>query len=327
MLAREQLLANSNGPRVAVTVGDPDGVLSLLETISRNTAKEFRNAGYVTRPLFRRDSNPLSLRRLLPEADVFLWEGHASGLYGWGISRWPEPLRPALVFLQSCGGLTEGNCLPFLEHGAIGVIGSPARTFSATGGALAMAYFDALLYDRQSVGGAMRQAKNFLLAYAKLKEQRLGKGLKREGANVRSAWAYTLWGDPTLQLPRPEPPEDAMPIVQTRVQNDLISIKLPLDTYEKVITNRYQAALRPNGRLAGLLTKTEGQTKKTLVPLLFSEVRLPEAPAGKAPRLSSRVPADRWVFLWDGRLRTGYLLVQPRVRDGDDIRFSVVWEG
>jgi hypothetical protein len=326
ILAREHLLASATGPRVAVTVGDPDGALSLLETISRNTAKEFRNAGYLTRSLFLRESNPGSLRRLLPEADVFLWEGHASGLYGWGIARWPEPMRPSLVFLQSCGGLTEQNGLAFLERGAVGVIGSPARTFSATGGAIAMAYFDALLYDRQSVGGAMRQAKNFLLAYARLKEQRLGKGVKREGANVRSAWAYTLWGDPTLQLPRPEPPEDALPNIQTEVNGDRITIRLPFETYDKVTTRRYQAVVRPNGRLAGLLTKAEGDTKKTLVPLLFTEVHLSDGPAGKVPRLRSRVAADHWVFLWDARLRTGYLLVQPRVRDGDEIRFVVDWE-
>ena len=58
------------------------------------------------------------------------------------------------------------------------VVGSSTRIYSATGGAFTLAYFDALLYDGQSLGGALRQAKNFLLVYALLKEKLSGSGLE-----------------------------------------------------------------------------------------------------------------------------------------------------
>ena len=58
----------------------------------------------------------------------------------------------------------------------------------------------------QSLGGALRQAKNYLICYSRLKEKRLGKDAKLAGASTRSAWAFTLWGDPTLKMPRPSRP-------------------------------------------------------------------------------------------------------------------------
>jgi hypothetical protein len=326
MLARQELLAAATAPRKALIVSNPHGGLPLLETISRHTAREFRNAGYETKTFFGHEANRDKIRKALPEQDIFLWEGHHGTLVAhYQAPSWREPLRPSFVFLQSCLALSDPVALPFLEHGAVSVVGSSALTFSGTGGAFAEAYFDALLYDQQSVGGALRQSKNFLLAYAKLKEQRLGKSAKMGGANIRSAWAFTLWGDPTLQLPRPERPKSALPVVRADVQGHLIVLTLPEAAYDKVVTDKYQAVALPNGRLAGLLTKPEEGAKKPLVPMLFAEVRL-KAPKGKAPRLTSRVPSDHWVFLWDGRRQAGYLLVRPRRRDREEIRFRVTWE-
>ena len=139
---------------------------------------------------------------------MFLWEGHHNTLINdWGFVAWDEPLRPSLMFLQSCLALTEEKASPLFDRGAVAVIGSSSRTYSATGGAFSLAYLDAVLYDGQSLGGALRQSKNFLLAYSRLKDKRLGSHAKLGGANVRSAWAFTLWGDPSLRLPAPPPPD------------------------------------------------------------------------------------------------------------------------
>ena len=84
------------------------------------------------------------------------------------------------------------------------MVGSSTRTYSATGGAFSLAFFDALLYDEQTLGGALREAKNFLLLYARLKEQRLESNAKLAGANRRSAWAFRSWRDsmrPTGNVP------------------------------------------------------------------------------------------------------------------------------
>jgi hypothetical protein len=342
-LARQELLALAPfRPRQALLVSNPDGGLPLLETISRTTARELANAGYQTTALFASQCQASRVRQLLPQADLFLWEGHFGTLTSYGLVHWPEPLPPALVFLQSCLALNETVAEPLLRRGAVALIGSPARTYSATGGALTLAYFDALLYDDQTIGGALRQAKNFLLAYARLKEQRLGKAARLTGANVRSAWAFTLWGDPTLRLPRPVPrpggenpaPDSAggrfppsapaLPPVRAQVRGRQITITLPAQRYLPSKAGRYEAVIWPNGRLAGLVRSgDDAEASRVLVPLVFAELALS---GSGTPRLHSRLPADSWVFLWDRRRRHGYLLVRPRSSDRQRLSFEVEWE-
>src|SRR5262249_46029372 len=157
--------------------------LPLLETFSRNTVREFRNAGYQTTVMIGKDVDGDRLRRLMTEQDVFLWEGHHNTLIReFAMPEWDEPMLPSLVFLQSCLALKDYKAHPLLGRGAVGVIGSSTRTYSASGGACSLAFFDALLYEGQSVGASLRQAKNFLITYALLKEKRLGKDATRTGA-------------------------------------------------------------------------------------------------------------------------------------------------
>jgi len=327
MLARERLLARADRPPQALVASNPGGSLPLLETFSRNTANELRNAGYQTTPFFGRRTSKEELRRLLPSQTIFLWEGHHSTLVqDYRIHQWHEPLQPSLVFLQSCLALQEPKAQPFLERGAVGVIGSASRTYSGSGGAFSLAFFDALVYEDQSVGAALRSAKNFMLAFARLKEQRLGPKMHLGGANIRAAWAFSLWGDPTVKLPHPTAPDGALDLVRHRVRGNTIALLLPHAVHEKVVSVKYQTEMRANARLAGLLTKEETAAGHRLVPLVFAEVRLQAAPAGKLPRLHSTLPASRWVFCYDPRRGCGYLLAMPRTVDGEELRFHVVWE-
>jgi hypothetical protein len=327
MLARPRLLAAGPLSRRALVISNPGGGLPLLEAFSQNTVKELLNVGYQTTSFLGEEASVAELRRLLPEQDVFLWEGHFQTMVKhYGLHTWTEPLRPSLIFLQSCLALSESKAQPFLERGAVGVVGSSTRIYSATGGACTLAYFDALLYDGQSLGGSLRQAKNFLLAYALLKEKRLGKEARLGGANLRSAWAFTLWGDPTLTLPRPAPPDDSLTPVRHQVKGNTIIVKLPDAAHGKTRASNYRAEMLPNGRLAGLLSKDDTDDGKRLVPLVFAEIHLPHAPPGVTPRLLSRVPSNRWVFCWDSRRRSGYLLIVPRDTEGEEIRFHVTWE-
>jgi hypothetical protein len=191
-----------------------------------------------------------------------------------------------------------------------------------------LAYFDALMYDGQTLGGSLRQAKNFLLAYTLLKEKRLGPDVRLNGASQRSAWAFTLWGDPTLHLPRPELPEGALPTVRHEVRGNTIVLTLPERPHNKVTTPKYQVQMLPNSRLAGLLMKgpDDDEDGRRLVPFLYAEVQLPKAPKGKTPRLRSRLPERNYVFCWDARRSCGYLLVTPRARDEGEVRFRIEWE-
>jgi hypothetical protein len=327
MLARQHLLTAKNKSLKALVVSNPAGGLPLLETFSRNTAKELQNRGYDTATLFGDRVSKEAVRRLLPQQDIFLWEGHHSTMVrDYGLPDWPEQLEPSLVFLQSCLALCEPEALPLMERGAIGVIGTSTRTYSASGGACSLAFFNALLYENQTLGSSLRQAKNFLLAYALLKEKRIGDQAKLSGANLRSAWAFTLWGDPTLQMPAPELPPDALPVVHHEVRGNSIVLFQPEEAYDRVAVRQYRSHMLPNARMAGLLQKDATSPERRLAPLLFAEVSLPKAPNGKVPQLHSRLPSDRYVFCWDPRRRSGYLLAAPRAKDTGDLHFQVRWE-
>jgi hypothetical protein len=327
LLARERLLADSYRAPRALVVSNHGNTLPLLETFSRNTLREFRNAGYQTTALFGSDVECAAVRKLMAEHDVFLWEGHHGTLIrDFAMPEWDEPMGPSLVFLQSCLALKDYKAHPLLSRGAVGVIGSSTRTYSASGGACSLAFFNALLYDGQSVGASLRQAKNFLVAYSMLKEKRLGKDAKRTGANLRAAWAFTLWGDPTLELPRPERPADSLKPVAHTVKGDTIVVEVPDAQPEKVKSGKYQVSMPTNARLAGLLKKDKEEDGKPLVPFLFAEVRLPRAKAGLVPQLSSRLPSANWVFNWDARRGVGFLLLEPRSKDEREFRFRVKWE-
>ena len=326
-VARARLLPPAGSPRKALVVSNPGGGLPLLETFSRNTARELANNGYRTTALFEKEANKDEVRRLLPEQAIFLWEGHHKTLVeDYGLPGWTEPLPSSLIFLQSCLALNEEETRPLFDRGALAVVGSATRTYSASGGAFTLAFFDALLYEDETLGGALRQAKNFMLAYTLLKEKRLGPNSRLSGANVRSSWAFTLWGDPALKLPRPAAPAAPRPAVRHQVRRNTLVVSLPEEPYEKVAVGTYTARMLPNARLAGLLTRDMGEDVRRLASFLFVEVRLPEASPDRAPRLRGRIPERNWVFVWDGRRRCGYLLITPRPRDERELHFRIEWE-
>lgn len=324
-LARARLLPADGSPRRALVASNPGGSLPLLETCSRASAAELANRGYDVTPLFGRAVNATRLRDEFPRHDLVLWEGHHNTLVNdWKFPSWDEPLPPSFVFLQSCLALTEEKATPLLARGSVAVLGSSSRIYSATGGAFSGAYLDAVLYDRQSLGGALRQAKNFLTAYGQLKEKRLDNA-RLTGANLRSAWAFTLWGDPSLRLPAPPVPAGAKPAVRYTLNGDVITVFVPEATSDfQTATVRYQVPFRPNVRLAGLVRPAD--EGKLLVPLAFAEVPLPHGPVGATPRLATKLADNRWVFVWDARRRVGSLLAMPKETGAQVIKFRVEWD-
>lgn len=325
MLAREKLLNEPGRTPKVLLASNNGGGLPLLEAISRQTARELRNGGYDTTAIFGKAVSGTVLREKLPEQDVFLWEGHHNVLIrDWSFPEWKEPLRPSLIFLQSCLALREWKVQPLFDRGAIGVIGSSTRTYSASGGATSLAFFNAIMHDDLSIGEALRQTKNFLQAYVLLKEGRLGDDVKRSGANQRAAWSFTLWGDPTLKLPRAGTP--TQPPVRHEVKGNTITFHLPKDKLDPVHSEKYHAEAYPNSRLAGLTGKEKGDEGKPLQGMIFAEVHLPNAPEGKLPRLSSKLPSRSYAFNWDARLRRGYLVAVPRSKDTEQILFKVHWD-
>src|SRR5262249_4725910 len=70
MLARAELWENATGPYKALVVSNPGGSLPLLETFSRNTARELANAGYDTTALFGHEARRATIRKLLPKQTI-----------------------------------------------------------------------------------------------------------------------------------------------------------------------------------------------------------------------------------------------------------------
>jgi hypothetical protein len=146
---------------------------------------------------------------------------------------------------------------------------------------------------------------------------------------LRSAWAFTLWGDPTLRLPAPLVPPDAKPAVRCVVNGDAITMHVPeaidfAGAKAAGSPTRYQVPFRPNARLAGLVRPTDDG--KLLVPLVFAEVPLPHGPAGATPRLVTKLADGQWVFVWDARRRVGSLLAMPKTAGEQVIKFHVEWD-
>lgn len=336
-LARQRWMVERPTPRRAMVVSNPGSSLNLLETLSRHSALELANCGYRTLSLFGDEVDPRYFRQSLPGQDVVLWEGHHNTLIkDYGFVDWTEPLRPALVVLQSCLALMEPKVQPLLRRGAVAVVGASSRIYSGTGGAFSLAFLDGVLYDHQTLGESLRQAKNFLLLYAQWKENRLPQGARLGGANLRSAWAFTLWGDPTLQLPAPAMPEQAKPAVRWQVQRRRSersetgvvhhgTIRLPAASHEVVSVDRYVAQLRPNARLAGLLSNGESADSRRLLPLIFLEIPLPDAPVGATPRFRSKLPERHYCFRYDATRRCGYLLLTPRSQAEHEVTFRIEW--
>jgi hypothetical protein len=114
--------------------------------------------------------------------------------------------------------------------------------------------------------------------------------------------------------------------VRHEVQGNTIIVSLPARTYEKVASNKFQVMMPPNARLAGLIRKEEDDSEKPLVPFVFAEVSLPRAPAGCVPELHAKLSPSHYVFTWDERRRTGYLLVAPHTTGEQELRFHVTWQ-
>jgi hypothetical protein len=326
MLGRQHALAHDlreRAPRVLIA-SNVGGGLPLLEMFSRATVEELRNAGWALTSSVGSSIDEEELRRQMTRHDVFLWEGHQSTLIrDWGYPRWAETTPPQLVVLQSCLALEEAKVLPILARGGIGVVGTSTRMYSGSGGASSLAFFDALAHDDQSLGGALRQAKNFLLAYAQLKEQRL-EAASRTGANVRAAWAFTLWGDPTFRLGYKATPK--LPAVTASASGDRLMVTIPADRLPELASPKYRATIPANGRLAGLLHTGEKGKQQEMVPLVFAEVSLKGGNGDLQPRLTGTLPAARRVLLHDARRDRGYVVLVPSSTGEVVYKFKVQWE-
>ena len=323
-LARQRLLERPRGNTA------PGGQQSRWQpaaagVVLANTAAELQNAGYDTTSLFQKDVDGERVRSCFRTPTFFSGRALQDADGGLRLRRVEGTSAARAGVSAELPGAQRGRAQPLFDRGAIAVVGSSTRTYSATGGAFSLAFFDALVYDEQTLGGALRQAKNFLLLYARLKEQRLEGNAKLAGANRRSAWAFTLWGDPTLRLPAPARPAAARAAFRAEVKDNDVKLRLPKERLPTVSVGDYEANPWPNTRLAGLVRPSGEGQGGTLAPLVFAEVRFADDHGGREPRLHTKLPRKRWIFHWDPSRKVGYLLVLPPA-DAAELDFRASWQ-
>lgn len=293
--------AGDRGP--VVFLSNADVLFPLGETISRSTVSDVRNADVPVRAEFQTRVTPEVIRDAMQRAGTVVWEGHVRDLTlkqdgGIAVER-----TPPFVVLQGCSTLDRSDPFVLLERGTEAMVGTTASIYSASGSAFARALFDALLYDRDDLGTAVRDARNYLLALAKLKRAR---GHKDWTKTYRAALAFALWGDPAAPSPLPPPRPKHAP-VSWQVGDRQLLLTIPPKRLKTARVGRYLAQPPPRAMLGGLVLRDGDAPERRVKELFFTAIEVPPGVgAACAPN-----PDWQVVSQYAAATRTLSILVRP----------------
>jgi hypothetical protein len=215
-----------------------------------------------------------------------------------------------LVVLQSCHSLEERVSQRIFDLGGVGVVASATNIHSASGSAFVKAFTDGLLYRGDTVGEALRDARNYFLCLGKLKKQR---GHRETAKAYRVALSFRLWGDPELHVfsegqgSRRKPVSaEIMPLHEVAVSTP--KYKLPIRRNEK-----YFVRMFPGSQVAGIVKALKNKPIRRLMPFCFFRLPFPADLDMGAHRCLQRDgdPPNRAVFLTDPLKRFIYVLYFP----------------
>ena len=302
VLARQ--LAPGPRPLGRVTfLSNADQVFALGETIARSTVNELRNAGVKVNASYREAITTASIHEAMRKAGLLVWEGHARDLTleergGIAVER-----TPPYVVLQGCYTLDRSDPFILLDHGTDAIVATSAAIYSASGSAFARALFDSLLYGGTDLGTAVRNARNFLLAVTKLKQQR---GHADWTKTYRAALAFALWGDPTARPALPAPAPGVAPATW-QVGEQQLALSVPARRLDTAAAGPYVAQPVPRAMLAGLISGHGDKQGRTLKELFFAAVTVPDGPTRAC------APGPGWMVesLYAPATRTLSVLARP----------------
>ncbi|MDX2171398.1 MAG: C25 family cysteine peptidase, partial [Deltaproteobacteria bacterium] len=298
LLARQLHVPAREGAPIRV-LSNADEVFALGETISRTTVSDLRNAGLPVQSAFRDAVTPAAIQTALGDAGVLVWEGHARDLTleeGGGIA---VERTPPLVVLQGCYTLDRSDPFILIERGTRDIVATSAAIYSASGSAFARAFFDALVYDHADLGTAVRNARNYLLAVAELKQRR---GHADWTKTYRAALAFALWGDPTARPPLPTG-TPKLPPATWRVDAHGLELTIPSKRLKTATVDRYTARPVPRAMLSGLILRAGEAPGREVKELFYTAIPAPPGvtaacpPAADWDVLSQYAPATRTLFL------------------------------
>ena len=217
-----------------------------------------------------------------------------------------------LVVLQSCHSLDGDLPVQIFDLGAVGLIGSVTNIHSASGSAFIKAFCDGLLYRDETVGEALREARNYFLCLAALKS---GRGHKEQAKAYRVALSFRLWGDPEMRIPlsslsRPK----RAPVSARFVDERTVEIAVPKRRLAKCVTEKYSAHIFPGAQLAGIVKRRKNTEQRSLMPLYFFKLpAMGELPTRGRTKLSREGDEpNRAAFLTDPLRRYVYILYFPK---------------
>ena len=215
-----------------------------------------------------------------------------------------------LVILQSCHSLEQPTLDHLLELGGAGMVGSVTSIHSASGSAFVKAFCDGMLYRCDTVGEALRDARNYFLCLAQLKQQR---GHQETAKVYRAALTFRFWGDPEMRLFSSVAKPRRRGISAAMTDPTTVRISTPKYRLPESRNERYFARLFPGSQLAGIVKRLTNEPIRRLTPLYFFRLPLPGGSGVQAHRRLERdgEDANRMVYLTDPLGRFIYVLYFP----------------
>ncbi len=325
--ARNRMLAQLS-PQVLMVANPASeyGTLPLAETIAHATVQEYKNCRVKIDEFYNVRSDIKPILQASDKAHLIIFQGHVSDQFifvpenpvNFDISQVPVKNRQKrrlsglpLVVLQSCSSLEEPMFQLIFNCGGIGLIGSVTSIHSASGSAFIKAFSDSMLYRGDSVGEALRSARNYFLCLAELKNRR---GHKETPKLRRVALSFRLWGDPEMRLFPEKPNKPRLRQLKAKfTKKQQVLINVPRRRLPKSTTKNYLAQIFPGSELAGLVKRIKDKPQRRITPLYFLRLHLPENFKINNYRdiRRSRDPGGHGVFLCDPYREYLYLLYYP----------------
>jgi hypothetical protein len=259
------------------------------------------------RARYRDQITPAAIQEAMERADLLVWEGHARDLTleergGIAVER-----TPPTVVLQGCYTLDRSDPFILFERGTQAIVATSAAIYSASGSAFARAFLDAVTYDGQDLGTAVRNARNYLLLITELKKRR---GHRDWTKTYRAALAFALWGDPTA---RPRLPAAAAKLAPAawRLADGGLQLTVPKLRLDAASVGRYTAEPVPRAMLSGLILRDGGDGKRYVKELFYAALGAPAGVTAACP------PRPGWdvVSLFAPHTRTLSVLARAPAHD------------
>ena len=230
-----------------------------------------------------------------------------------GIKRPSEPSLAGmpLVILQSCHSLEHGVAATVFSRGGAGLIGSVTNIHSASGSAFMKTFCDGMIYRGETVGEALRDARNYFICLARLKAAR---GHVQQTKAYRVAMSFLLWGDPELRiLERSTARLERRLLRASFSTHNQVQIATPARHLPECRTEKYAARIHPGAQVAGIVKRIKDKSYRRLMPLYFFRLDPPRGFFAAGYRHAAREGDTdvRAVFLPDPHERFVYLLYLP----------------